>query len=110
LIDRRLHESRANRFRLPSTLAEVRDKLAVIADVCFKLTETGLNEIQLHNKSPSRSRASSTVGSYPEVAFFASYSQDREHDLIGEKEEELQRRLAHRPKSLTWTFVIKFFK
>ena len=36
LIDRRLHECRANRFPLPSTLAEVRDELAVIADVCSK--------------------------------------------------------------------------
>ena len=33
--NRRLHECRANRFPLPSTLAEVRDELAVIADVCF---------------------------------------------------------------------------
>jgi hypothetical protein len=33
LVDRRLHECRANRFPLPSTLAEVRDELAVIADV-----------------------------------------------------------------------------
>jgi hypothetical protein len=39
LIDRRLHEGRANRFHLPSMLAEVRDELAVIADVCFKPTE-----------------------------------------------------------------------
>ena len=57
LIDRRLQECSANRFPLPSTLAEVRDELAVIADVCFKLTEavgdllrsvrTGLSETQL---------------------------------------------------------------
>ena len=39
LVDRRLHERRANRFPLASTLAEVRDELAVIVDVCFKLTE-----------------------------------------------------------------------
>src|ERR1700693_484125 len=38
LVDRRLHECRADRFPLTSTLAEVRDELAVIADVCFKLT------------------------------------------------------------------------
>ena len=58
LIDRRLHECRADRFPLTLELAEVRDELAVIADVCFKLTEavgdllrsvrTGLNETQLH--------------------------------------------------------------
>ena len=58
LVDRRLHECRANRFPLPSTLAEVRDELAVIADVCSKVIEavddllrsvrTGLNETQLH--------------------------------------------------------------
>src|SRR5260221_13974064 len=69
LVDRRLHERRADRFPLPSTLAEVRDELAVIADVCLKLTEavgdllrsvrTGLNETNSTNKSPSRSRASS---------------------------------------------------
>ena len=57
LVDRRLHECRADRFPLTSTLAEVRDELAVIADVCFKLTEvvgdllrsvrTGLSETQL---------------------------------------------------------------
>ena len=45
-------------FPLTSTLPEVRDELAVIADVCFKLTEAvgdllrsarmGLNETQLH--------------------------------------------------------------
>src|SRR5271166_2072783 len=60
LIDRRLHECRANRFPLPSTLAEVRDELAVIADVCSKVIEavddllrsarTGLNETQLHEQ------------------------------------------------------------
>ena len=58
LVDRRLHECGANRFPLPSTLAEVRDELAVIADVCSKVIEavddllrsvrTGLNETQLH--------------------------------------------------------------
>src|SRR5271167_2650084 len=58
LVDRRLHEGRADRLPLMSTLAEVRDELAVIADVCFKLTEavsdllrsvrTGMNETQLH--------------------------------------------------------------
>ena len=58
LVDRRIHEGRADGFPLPSTLAEVRDELAVIADVCFKLTEavsdllrsvrTGMNETQLH--------------------------------------------------------------
>src|SRR5260370_961159 len=37
LIDLRLHECRANGFPLPSTLAEVRDELAVIADVCSKV-------------------------------------------------------------------------
>src|SRR5271165_6500101 len=60
LVDRRLHECRANRFPLPSTLAEVRDELAVIADVCSKVIEavddllrsarTGLNETQLHEQ------------------------------------------------------------
>ena len=39
LVDRRLHECCADRFPLMSTLPEVRDELAVIADVCFKLTE-----------------------------------------------------------------------
>src|ERR1700686_5764147 len=39
LVDRRLHECRADRFPLTPMLAEVRDELAVIADVCFKLTE-----------------------------------------------------------------------
>src|SRR5260370_26169145 len=58
LVDRRLHEGRADGFPLPSTLAEVRDELAIIADVSFKLTEavgdllrsvrTGLNQTQLH--------------------------------------------------------------
>src|SRR5271165_7398519 len=58
LIDRRLHECCADRFPLTSTLPEVRDELAVIADVCVKLTEAvgdllrsvrpGLNQTQLH--------------------------------------------------------------
>src|SRR5260370_15046059 len=58
LVDSRLHEGRADRLPLMSTLAEVRDELAVIADVCFKLTEavsdllrsvrTGMTETQLH--------------------------------------------------------------
>jgi len=39
LVDRRLHECRANRFPLPSTLAEVQDELAVTADVCSKVIE-----------------------------------------------------------------------
>ena len=57
LIDRRLHECRANRFPLPSTLAEVRDELAVIGDVCsevieavddlFRRVRPGLNQTQL---------------------------------------------------------------
>ena len=48
----------SDRFPLPSTLAEVRDELAVIADVCSKLIKavdellrsvrTGLNKSQLH--------------------------------------------------------------
>jgi hypothetical protein len=39
LVDRRLHECRANRFPLTSTLAEVRDELAVVGDVCSKVIE-----------------------------------------------------------------------
>src|ERR1700693_4207710 len=39
LIDRRLHKCRANRFPLSSTLAEVRNELTVIADVCSKVIE-----------------------------------------------------------------------
>src|ERR1700756_5088285 len=45
LVDRRLHECRANRFPLPSTLAEVRDELAVIADVCSKVIEAVGEEV-----------------------------------------------------------------
>src|SRR5271157_6078163 len=58
LMNWRCHECCADRFPLTSTLPEVRDELAVIADVCFKLTEAvgdllrsvrmGLNETQLH--------------------------------------------------------------
>src|SRR5271169_2963500 len=69
LIDRRLHECRANPFPLPSTLAEVRDELAVIADVCSKVIEAiddllrsvrpGSIKLNSINKSPSRSRGSS---------------------------------------------------
>ena len=50
--------ARADRFALPSTLAEVWDELAVIADVCSKLIKavdellrsvrTGLNQTKLH--------------------------------------------------------------
>ena len=40
LVDRRLHECRADRFPLPSPLAEVRNELTIIADVCLKLAET----------------------------------------------------------------------
>jgi hypothetical protein len=52
LVDRRLHECRANRFPLPSTLAEVRDELAVVADVCFESAK-GPNESLMLSILPS---------------------------------------------------------
>src|SRR5271156_705447 len=39
LVDSRLHEGRADRLPLMSPLAEVRNELAIIADVCSKLIE-----------------------------------------------------------------------
>ena len=58
LVDSRLHEGRADRLPLMSTLTKVRDELAVITDVCseviealddlFRRVRPGLNQTQLH--------------------------------------------------------------